>query len=230
MAITYLDGAGATRNAVGSHAGTGGDPDISLESISTLTGTLTETAPATDTASSGLNGRMQRIAQRFTSLIALLPAALGQTTKTASLSVSIASDDDLQGKLGSLTETAPASDTASSGINGRLQRIAQRLTTLVTGIVVSSIAIPTSVFDGQTNVTTAGTRVVLAASQAILSGVTIKAKIGNTGSIFVGNSSVSSSNGYILAAGDTVFLEIANLNTVNLDATVSGEGVSYVAS
>lgn len=40
-------------------------------------GTLTETAPASDTASSGLNGRLQRIAQRLTSMIALLPAALG---------------------------------------------------------------------------------------------------------------------------------------------------------
>lgn len=38
---------------------------------------------------------------------------------------------DPQGaKLGALTETAPASDTASSGLNGRLQRIAQNLTTL----------------------------------------------------------------------------------------------------
>lgn len=33
--------------------------------------------------------------------------------------------------LGSLTETAPATDTASSGVNGRLQRISQRLTTLI---------------------------------------------------------------------------------------------------
>ena len=40
-------------------------------------GIITETAPATDTASSGLNGRLQRIAQRLTSLIALLPTALG---------------------------------------------------------------------------------------------------------------------------------------------------------
>jgi len=43
----------------------------------TKTGSLTETAPASDTASSGLNGRLQRIAQRLTSLIALLPTALG---------------------------------------------------------------------------------------------------------------------------------------------------------
>lgn len=39
-----------------------------------LLGAVTETAPATDTASSGLNGRLQRIAQRLTSLIALFKA------------------------------------------------------------------------------------------------------------------------------------------------------------
>lgn len=44
--------------------------------LDTRTGSLTEAAPATDTASSGLNGRLQRVAQRITSLIALLPSAL----------------------------------------------------------------------------------------------------------------------------------------------------------
>jgi hypothetical protein len=46
------------------------------DTVNTRIGDLTETAPATDTASSGLSGRMQRVAQRITSLIALLPAAL----------------------------------------------------------------------------------------------------------------------------------------------------------
>lgn len=36
--------------------------------------------------------------------------------------------------LGAATETAPASDTASSGLNGRLQRVAQRLTALIAAI------------------------------------------------------------------------------------------------
>lgn len=105
------------------------DPDNTENAV--LWGAVDETAPASDTASSGLNGRLQRIAQRLTSLIALVPAALGQTTKAASFSVSVASDDDLQAKLGIVTETAPASDTASSGLNGRLQRIAQRVTSLI---------------------------------------------------------------------------------------------------
>jgi hypothetical protein len=42
--------------------------------LNTEVGIVTETAPADDTASSGLNGRLQRIAQRLTSLIAKLPA------------------------------------------------------------------------------------------------------------------------------------------------------------
>lgn len=49
---------------------------LSEADFDTKIGSLTETAPTTDTASSGLNGRMQRIAQRISSLIALVPAAL----------------------------------------------------------------------------------------------------------------------------------------------------------
>jgi hypothetical protein len=42
-----------------------------------LIGAVNETAPASDTANSGLNGRLQRIAQRLSSIIALIPTALG---------------------------------------------------------------------------------------------------------------------------------------------------------
>lgn len=70
-----------------------------------LQGALTETAPATDTASSGLNGRLQRIAQRLTSLIALLPASLGAKAASASLSVV---------QAGLEYETVAASQTAQA--------------------------------------------------------------------------------------------------------------------
>ena len=56
-------------------------------------GVVTETAPASDTASSGLNGRLQRIAQRITSLIALLPGSLGQKDRAASLAVTLSTED-----------------------------------------------------------------------------------------------------------------------------------------
>ena len=52
--------------------------------------------------------------------------ALGQALAAASVPVTLTAAEEAQ--IGSLTETAPATDTASSGLNGRLQRIAQRLT------------------------------------------------------------------------------------------------------
>lgn len=67
-------------------------PLLTQTQFNTLTGAVTETAPVSDTASSGLNGRLQRIAQRLTSLIGLLPAALGQQNMAGSLSVTIASN------------------------------------------------------------------------------------------------------------------------------------------
>lgn len=118
-----------TTPAAGRVAAAESMPVVLSNEDQTSVGALTETAPASDTASSGLNGRLQRIAQRLTSLIGLLPATLGQQANATSLSVSLATEQDAQ--LGSLTETAPASDTASSGLNGRLQRISQRLTSVI---------------------------------------------------------------------------------------------------
>lgn len=55
-------------------------------------GPVNEAAPSTDTGVAGLNGRLQRVAQRITALMALLPASLGQKTLGASLAVVLASD------------------------------------------------------------------------------------------------------------------------------------------
>lgn len=51
--------------------------------------------------------------------------APGQATGANSIPVVLSSDD---ARIGATNETAPVTDTAASGINGRLQRIAQRLT------------------------------------------------------------------------------------------------------
>lgn len=57
--------------------------------IGSIIGAALEAAPATDTASSGLNGRLQRIAQRITSLLAVLPGAL---TGSGNFKVAIVED------------------------------------------------------------------------------------------------------------------------------------------
>ena len=71
---------------------TGASTLAEQQTQTTAIGSLTETAPATDTALSGLNGRLQRIAQRLTSLIDLFPTSIGTKTSAASLSVVLASD------------------------------------------------------------------------------------------------------------------------------------------
>jgi hypothetical protein len=162
-----------------------------------LVGAVTETASATDTASSGLNGRLQRVAQRLTSLIAQIPATLGVKARTASLSVAMATEDaalfpaslgskaaasafavalstEDAAQLGSLTETAPATDTASSGLNGRLQRIAQRITSLI-ALVPASLGAKTAA---------ASFAVTIATDDAVMGGTAdAAATAGSTGSI-----------------------------------------------
>ena len=187
-------------------------------------GSLTEAAPASDTASSGLNGRLQRIAQRLTSLIGLVPTAL-----TGSGNFKVAVQEALPAGTNAIGKLA-----ANSGVTIGAVEIAaaQTLSTVTTvGTITNNVntveVAPTTIFNGKTTVTTAGVRVALAASQTVKS-VTIKALSTNTGLIYVGNSSVASTNGYQLAAGDTISLDISNLNTVNIDSDVNGEGVSYL--
>lgn len=50
----------------------------------------------------------------------------------------LGSTDDV---IGGLTEAAPATDTASSGLNGRLQRVAQRLTSILAQLTVGASAL-----------------------------------------------------------------------------------------
>lgn len=85
-----------------------------------LFGALTETAPASDTASSGLNGRLQRIAQRISSLIALIPTALGQGTMAQSLKVVIASDQSAIPVTAAASATSALSSVASAATTGVL--------------------------------------------------------------------------------------------------------------
>lgn len=89
-----------------------------------------------------------------------------------------------------------------------------------------------AIADNRRSVTTAGTRVQLSTSSVPCKGVAITAEATNTGVIVVGGSTVvaspSTRRGTPLAAGDTCTLDIDNLNKVYLDATINGEGVTYI--
>jgi len=141
---------------------------------STLFGAVTETAPASDTASSGLNGRLQRIAQRLTSLIAQIPAALGRTASASSMSVTL-SNEDFQ----DLSVTGQSAQTAT--VNNILTVASGSAATDLTGYrsasvqVVSTASGGTFIFEGSNDNTNFQTIPVF--SQLILTGTPITAAI-----------------------------------------------------
>lgn len=97
-------------------------------------GGVTETAPATDTASSGLNGRLQRIAQRITSLIALVPTSLGAKTAVNSFAVTLATDDAAVTTLGAKTDSkSTATDTTSISMMQVLKQVSASVQLMVFG-------------------------------------------------------------------------------------------------
>lgn len=111
-----------------------------------LTGAVNESAPGSDTASSGLNGRLQRIAQRLTTAIASLATLATESTVSA-----------ISGDLGDVA------DAESSSGDGTLIAIAKRLRTLLgtlvgtTGTISSTSVIKVAVFDdNDTQVTSFG--------------------------------------------------------------------------
>lgn len=101
-------------------------------------------------------------------------------------------------------------------------------TQLRASAVPVSIAPPSLPYNNKVTVTTAANRVQLSSGLAVKS-VTIKAGLSNTGVIYVGDSTVSASNGFELAAGDSVSMDIDNLNTIYIDASVNSQYVTYVA-
>lgn len=111
-----VDGSGVTQpiSAASLPLPSGAATETTLSAQSTLIGAVTESAPASDTASSGLNGRLQRIAQRLSSLIALFPTSLGQKTSANSLGVVLASDQSAIPVSQSGTWTVQPGNTANT--------------------------------------------------------------------------------------------------------------------
>ena len=89
------------------------------------------------------------------------------------------------------------------------------------------MAQPTS---GQITVATAGTEVQ--GPDISAQGFFITAKPTNTGLGYVGNDgagAVSSTTGFSLSAGDTIYWEGGNLRSLWFDAAVNGEGFCWLA-
>ena len=86
-----------------------------------------------------------------------------------------------------------------------------------------------SVADGRKVVTTAGTRVQFDALDC--RSVAFTADAANVGTVVIGGptcvAAAGTRQGTPLAAGDTAIFSVWNMNVLFMDATTSGEGVSY---
>lgn len=96
--------------------------------------------------------------------------------------------------------------------------------------ILTQLTNPSGLNHNQKTVTTAGTAESLASSTPLIIGVTVKALSSNTGNVYVGSSSVDSSDGYILGPGEQQFVPINNLATVFIDVDTNGEGVSFLGN
>lgn len=96
--------------------GTGTVPTLSK--TNTLLGAVTETAPASDTASSGANGRLQRIAQRLTSVLAKLPAlGTAGSASTDVITVQGIASGTAQPVTGTITAVTALTNALPAGTN-----------------------------------------------------------------------------------------------------------------
>lgn len=143
-----------------------------IDTTNASIGAVTESAAATDISTSGINGLTKRLNQHATTAEGKLDTVNSnlvivqgkQDTGNASLAsidtkVSTAANQSiLNTRVGDLTESAPASDTASSGLNGRLQRVAQNITTTNGKVdtVNSNLVTVQNKQDAQTTLLTAG--------------------------------------------------------------------------
>jgi len=86
---------------------------------------------------------------------------------------------------------------------------------------------PSTLLDGDLDVAASATPEALATSTTVLNSVLIQAKTGNTGSVFVGNSSTQHVE---LEAGDMVVVVVDDLAKIYIKVAVNGEGVNYTGA
>lgn len=77
---------------------------------------------------------------------------------------------------------------------------------------------------------TVGTSRVALPSNSVPAGyaVVVKADPDNSGIVYVGDSSVDTTSGFILAAGDSVTLRVTNTTLINVIASASGQKVCWI--
>jgi len=96
------------------------------------------------------------------------------------------------------------------------------------------VTISWSTFDHGSKLTEAAACQLTTSSVKCERGVTVKASASNSGIVYVGNSDVTkgttnSTDGYELSAGNSIFIEVNNVNKVYIIGTDVNHRVSWIA-
>lgn len=95
-------------------------------------------------------------------------------------------------------------------------------------VIVSSITKPNRVFHGQKALTTTPTQI---STESMKSGVTLKSPTTNTTDIYIGNSvGVSTSTGYILSPGETIYIEVSSMGSMFARASSGTATLAFIGS
>ncbi len=89
-----------------------------------------------------------------------------------------------------------------------------------------------TLISSEKTVSAAGTAEALSSTSQRVKALTLTAKAGNTGQVYIGGSDVAAATNDGLAAGDTLEIPAVNwldLNDIYLDADTNGEGVDFYA-
>ena len=87
---------------------------------------------------------------------------------------------------------------------------------------------PDEINDGFKDISSAGTAEALVTADTPCRFINIFAKSGNTGNVFVGGSTVSSSRGMVLEqARSTDWFPIDNVNKIYVDVATNDDGVTF---
>ena len=90
------------------------------------------------------------------------------------------------------------------------------------------------IVDGLMAVTTAGTRLPLIAARTVANWIIIQSKTANTGKVYIGGSTVSSTSGIELQSADdsvefpAVRGSLYDLSKIYIDVSVNLEGVKFI--
>lgn len=143
--------------------------------------------------------------------------------------------DQLEGYTDGLETLIGTTNTALTTLQGYVDGLETLIGTTNTNLATlhTDLSPPTVIYAGNKNVTTAGTSVALAASQALVRGeIRIRGKDANTGLVYINPGATAGSSGTggdRLAPGEPMYVQCHNLADVSVDAAVSGEGVTYSA-